>query len=606
MMKFSISRLAALVVVSCGLLFPKLQAQDPNLANQYFTDGEFEKAATLYSELLDKDERNEYYLARYMDCLNNLQQYDLGEKTLKKQLKRSPENANLYVLYGQLLERQNKTPESLVQYRKAIDKLTPDFAAVNRLANNFVARSKYDLAIETYERGSQIMKDQTRFSFNLGELYRRKGDSEKMVSYYLEALMEDAEKLPTIQTLLARYLAADEFPALQNQLYTRIQEKETPELVELLAWSFVQRHDFKSALRQYKALDARLGENGQRVFKLAGEAAEARDFDTAIAAYDYIATEKGALNPFFFEAKREAMDCRRKKLTEGQMQSVTELRTLETEYEGFIQQFGKGRNTADIILQLADLEAYHLANMPKAIALLEELKTTPGLDRNVQARTKINLGDCYLMNGDIWESTLLYSQVDKDFKEEQLGQEARFKNARLSYFNGDFQWAQAQFNVLKASTSKLIANDALDLSVFIMDNLNLDTTSAAISLYSGAEMLVFQNRFAEAFQKLDTLRRNFPEHSLQDDILYLEAQIYEKKRDYPKAAELYQQVADKFKDEIRADNALYALAQLYEFKTVDLEKAKGLYEKIFTDYSGSVFAVEARKRFRILRGDKVQ
>ncbi|MEO6039420.1 MAG: tetratricopeptide repeat protein [Saprospiraceae bacterium] len=605
-MKVSVLRFLALILVGSGLFCPSLQAQDPNLANQYFTDGEFEKAASLYGDLLDKDDRNEYYLARYMDCLISLEQYEQGEKTLKKQLKRSPDNTNLYVLYGLLFERQSKESESLVQYRKAIDKLTPDFAAVNRLANNFVARSKYDLAIETYERGAQIMKDPTRFSFNLGELYRRKGDSAKMVSYYLEALIEDAEKLPTIQTLLARYLAPNEFPDLQSQLYTHIQEQESPELVELLAWSFVQRRDFKSAFRQYKALDARLGENGQRVFKLAGEAAEAKDYDTAIAAYEYISTEKGELNPFFFEAKREAMDCRRRKLTDGLVQTTAELHTLETEYEGFIKQFGKGRNTADIILQLAELEAYHLANMPKAIGLLEDLKTTPGLDRNVQARVKINLADCYLMNGDIWESTLLYSQVDKDFKEEQIGQEARFKNARLSYFNGDFQWAQAQFNVLKASTSKLIANDALDLSVFIMDNLNLDTTAAAISLYSAAEMLVFQNRFDEAFQKLDTLRRDFPEHSLQDDILYLEAQIYEKKRDYPKAAELYQQVAEKFKDEIRADNALYALAQLYEFKVIDLEKAKGLYEKIFTDYSGSVFAVEARKRFRILRGDKVQ
>jgi TolA-binding protein len=200
----------------------------------------------------------------------------------------------------------------------------------------------------------------------------------------------------------------------------------------------------------------------------------------------------------------------------------------------------------------------------------------------------------------------LYSQVDKEFREEQLGQEARFKNARLSYFNGDFQWAQAQFDVLKASTSKLIANDALDLSVFIMDNLNLDTTSDAISLYSAAEMLMFQNKFDDAFLKLDTLRRGFPEHSLQDDILYLEAQIYEKKRNWTKAAELYQQVVDKYKEDIRADNSLYALAQIYETRLNDLEKAKTLYEKIFIDYSGSVFAVEARKRFRFLRGDKVQ
>ena len=160
--------------------------------------------------------------------------------------------------------------------------------------------------------------------------------------------------------------------------------------------------------------------------------------------------------------------------------------------------------------------------------------------------------------------------------------------------------------MLKASTSKLISNDALDLSVFIMDNLNSDTTTDAMSLYAAAELLMFQNRFAEAFLKLDTLRQGFPENTLQDDILYLEAQIYEKKRDYIKAAGLYQQVAEKFKEDIRADNSLYALAMLYEEKLNDPEKAKELYEKVFLDYSGSVFAVEARKRFRILRGDKVQ
>ncbi len=359
-------------------------------------------------------------------------------------------------------------------------------------------------------------------------------------------------------------------------------------------------------MRQYKALDKRLGEPGQRIFKLSNDAANSKDYDTAIAGYEYIIQEKGSQNPFFFDAKREAMNCRRRKITEGYAYTEAELRTLEKEYEDFLAQFARGRQTAYIVIQLADLEAFYINDLNKAISLLDELRQSPGLDENTMARVKINLADFYLMTGDIWESTLLYSQVDKDFREGMLGQEARFKNAKLSYFNGDFEWAQAQFDVLKASTSKLISNDALDLSVFIMDNLNSDTTTDAMSLYAAAELLVFQNRFAEAFLKLDTLRSGFPENTLQDDILYLEAQIFEKKRDYLKAAELYQQVADKFPEDIRADNSLYALALLYEEKLNDPEKAKTLYEKIFIDYSGSVFAVDARKRFRVLRGDKVQ
>jgi tetratricopeptide (TPR) repeat protein len=605
-MRSRILPLVALVAAFFSLNVSGLKAQDLNLANQYFQNGEYEKAATLYSQLLDRDERNEMFFNRYVESLLNLERYDECEKAIKKQLKKSPENTALYVTYGNLYERMNKPDEAKAQYQRAIEKMTPDFVSVDRLARLFTASAKYDLALQTYERGSQLLKDPNRFAFNLGELYRRKGDMPKMMEYYLNAVNADAGRLPTVQTLLARYLAPADYAELQTQLYARIQANENPDFVELLAWSFVQRKDFKSALRQYKALDKRLDENGQRIFNLAGDAADAKDYDTAISAYEYIVAEKNQLNPFFFDAKREAMECRRKKITQGYDYTKEDLKTLEADYENFLTQHGRSKQTAFIVLQLGDLEAYYMNDLPKAIALLEELKQMPGLDRSTLARVKINLADFYLMHGDIWESTLLYSQVDKEFREEQLGQEARFKNARLSYFNGDFQWSQAQFNVLKASTSKLIANDALDLSVFIMDNLNMDTTAEAISLYSAAEMLVFQNRFEEAFLKLDTLRRNFPEHSLQDDIIYLEAQVYEKKRDYPKAAALYVEVVEKYKDGIRADNSLYNLAQLYEFKMNDLEKAKAAYEKVFIDYSGSVFAVDARKRFRILRGDKVQ
>jgi hypothetical protein len=36
----------------------------------------------------------------------------------------------------------------------------------------------------------------------------------------------------------------------------------------------------------------------------------------------------------------------------------------------------------------------------------------------------------------------------------------------------------------------------------------------------------------------------------------------------------------------------------------DKEKAKIYYQKIITDYAGSLYINEARRRFRLLRGDK--
>lgn len=582
-------------------------AQDLNLANQYYMNGEYEKAASLFGQIVEANYTNEFAFNRYVESLINLEQYDECEKVLKKYIKKSPNTGNFYVQYGSLLDRQGKPDEAKAQYEKAIQILSPDYNSINRLAMQFTNTNKYDLAIRTYERGGDMLKDKNIFSFNLGELYRRKGEPAKMIEQYLNSLSSDNfNSVQTITIYLSRYLGPDDFPELQSQLYTRIQADERPEYIEVLAWSFMQRKDFKNALRQLKALDARLNESGQRIYQMAQDASEAGDYDAAISAYEYITQEKGQQNPYFFPSKQGAMINRRNKITKGLSYTTEELRTLENDYKGFINSYGMNRQTASLVLELAELEALYINDLPVAIKWLDSLTKAPGIQRDEQARAKLNLADYYLISGERWESTLLYSQVDKGFKEEILGQEARFKNAKLAYYHGDFQWAQAQFDVLKSSTSKLISNDALDLSVFIMDNLNLDTTADAITLYASAELLVFQNRFDEAIARLDTLRRNFPEHSLQDDIYYLQAQIAEKRGDFVRAAALYQKVADDFKEDIRADNSLYALARLYETRLNAPDKAQNLYERIFMDYSGSVFAVDARKRFRALRGDKMQ
>lgn len=596
------------LLLLCGLFFATiLSAQEARLAQQYFRDGEYEKASVLYEKLAEANPENPYYFDRYVDCLLSLEQYDECERAIKRQLRRQPDNIFLYVTYGKLFERQYKDDEAREQFELAISKMPKERYTIVRLANSFMSLTKYDLAIAAYEKGAKSLKDDLIFAYNLGDLYRRKGDTPKMIESYLNSLDENPDRLDRIKTTMQRYLADEDYTELQKQLYTRLQSNENAVYYpELLAWVFIQKQDYQNAFRQVRALDRRLKENGSRVFKLAEIAANAKDYDAAIEAYEYIVEQKGITSSYYIDAKREALRARKNKITEGFAYTETELRELERQYEGFLNEFGRSKLTASIVSELANFEALYLNDLNKAIALLTEMVEYPNVDRYVQAYGKISLADYYLMKGDIWEATLLYSQVDKAFKEDVLGHEARFRNAKLSYYAGDFQWAQAQFEVLKASTSKLIANDALDLSVFIMDNLGLDTTAQALTLYSQADLLVFQNRFEDAFQKMDTLLQEFPEHALEDDVLYLRAQIYTKKREYEKAAEIYQRIVDNYSDGIRADNSLFRLAGLYENQLNDLEKAMSLYETLFIDYSGSTFAVEARKRFRILRGDDIQ
>lgn len=580
--------------------------EEVRLAQDYFQNGEYQKAAYYYQKLYQAQPANTFLFERYINCLIELEDYVTGEQAISKEIKAKPNQVNLYVLLGSLYEKQLKEEEAERQYQLALERMPKEPFAIIRLANSFSAQNKVDLAIAAYEKGIAITKEEQQFSYYLGDLYLRKADFPKMIHHFLNSLGDKPERISSIKSVFKRYLPSEEYTELKTQLYSRAQEN-VNDLVypELLSWVFIQEKDYKNALRQLKAVDKRFNENGIRIFQLAQIADHSEDYDAAVEAYEYIVQEKGKVSSFYIDSKRSALLCKRKKLVGGFQYNVDDLTKLESEYESFLAEFGRSKLSASIIMEMADLEAFYINNITKAIALLNEVIAFPNLDPQLSANAKLSLADFYLMSGERWEATLLYSQVDKAFKEDPLGHEARFRNAKLSYYNGDFQWAQAQFEILKASTSKLIANDALDLSIFIMDNLGIDSITQALQMYADAELLVFQNRFEDAFAKMDSMIQLFPYHKLDDDVLYLRAKIYLKKREHETAASLLQQIVDGHTDGIRADNSLFELAELYEVRLQNIEKAKELYEKLFVEFSGSTFAVEARKRFRKLRGDKV-
>jgi tetratricopeptide (TPR) repeat protein len=596
-----------ILLLCCISLVYSAQAQDPQLADYYFTNGEFEKAVTLYDQL-NKAKGGDFYFVRYIESLRSLNKYDDCEKALTKQLKKEPSKIQYYVTLGDLFDRQGKDEKAKEQFKKAIDKLPADRFTVENLSGAFSSLSKYDLALETYEKGAKLLKNKNIFAYNMADLYRRKEDTKMMIESYLNSLADSPDNLGSIESMLQRYVTKEaDLKELQAQLYTKAQDDpKNPVYPEMLIWMFLQNKDYRNAFRQAKSIDKLNDENGGRIFNIANIAEIDKDYDAAIEGFNYILTNKEKSSPYYLMSKQNLLASKRMKLINGFAFSKEELGTVEKEYESFLEEFGKNVNSAHIVMELADLEAFHLKNIDKAIDLLKQVIDFPMLDLHTQAIAKMSLGDFYLVRGDNWESTLLYSQVDKAFKDDTLGHSARFRNAKLSYYTGDFDWAQAQFKVLKTSTSKLIANDALDMSVFIMDNTGLDSNTVAMKMYAEAELLVFQNKYDEAFTKMDSITKVYPKHSLEDDIYYLKAHIYTQKRDYDKSIAAYQFIIDNYKEDIRGDNALFELAEIYENRQINKLKAKELYEKLFTDYSSSILAVEARKRFRILRGDKVQ
>ena len=261
---------------------------------------------------------------------------------------------------------------------------------------------------------------------------------------------------------------------------------------------------------------------------------------------------------------------------------------------------------ADIIVkQLATLRAYYLDKPTEAITLLSEAIADVSADATQKADYKLLLGDIYLLSGEIWEASLLYSQVEKSFKFESIGNEAKFRNAKLSYYAGDFLWAKSQLDVLKGSTTKLIANDALDLSLIITDAIGVDTNEAPLKMFSSADLLILQHHYKQAVQRMDSINLLFNSHTLGDDINFKKATVFEQLGKWTEAEEMYKAILEFYPEDLYGDDALFKLAELYDFKIKDSGKAQKMYEDMLLLYPASIYAVECRKRFRQLRGDAI-
>ena len=595
----------SVLVFSSAVLVGQKEAK---LAQYYYQSGEYEKSAELYKNLSDQQGFNDYYFNRFIESLLAVEAYDKAEIAINYQLKRMPHLPQLYVALGNIYERLADLQKAEEIYSTAIERLPANRGQINSLGNSFIRLNKFDFALKVFEKGALLLNDESLFAYNLSDLYRRKGDTDKMIHYYLQSQMADINRIASVQNHFSRYLIVKEdYDLLRAKLYEFLQkDSENIFFPEMIQWVFIQNKEYDKALRQARALDMRLGENGNRVFKMGQIASNDKDYVTAIKAYTYIVESKGYSNSYYIDSKKELLNNKRKKIIRDPFFSKEDLVDLKNEYTSFLDEFGRDNRTALIIKELADLHALFLSNIDEAIFLLNDLVKYRGLNKFILANAKLSLADYYLIKGEIWESTLLYSQVDKEFREGFLGENARFKNAKLSYYIGDFEWAQEQFDILKSSTSKLISNDAIELSVFIMDNANLDTTYVPLELYAQAELLVFQNKFEDAKTKLDEIVDRFPSHSLEDDVLYAKAQIDKSLKKYESAIGFYSAVIEKHPEEIRCDNAIFELADLYEKVLMEPDKAKDLYQKLFIDYSDSTFAIEARKRYRILRGDEIQ
>lgn len=580
---------------------------DIQLAQHYYASGELDKALPYYEKIFNSSPTKVYF-NRYFECLVATKDFKSAEKLLKKQINQNRYDYDFKIMLAQFYEDISETDKAEKSYKEIIDNLPENPAQIIAIYQVIASKQKFELAKTVLDKGKKIASYYP-FHFQYADLYAQMGKKKEMIGEYLDYLEIQPTMIESIEASLAARLdlSASEnadYIILKEQLLNRAQKTNSPVVFsELLIWMYTQSKNFDGAYTQVVAIDKRFKGDGYRVFELGEICVENKNYSVARKCFNYV-IKLGENSENYISAYKSLLNTHFLQITTNRNFSKGEIDSTISTYEEALLRLGKSRLTLPIILEYSSILAFYADQAPKA---QEELKTAmafTGITDVQKAQIKMQLADINVLRDDIWEASILYMQIDNDFKFEAIGQEAKFKNAKVFYYDGEFDYAQAQLNVLKESTSKLIANDAMQLSVMITDNYGLDSNFQVMSWFSKSDLLIEQHKYAEAFSLYDSIQINFPYHSLADEILLKKGKAMEMQGQWQKASDFYEDLVKFHGQDILADDALFRLGDIQESVFSNKDKALEYYRRLAIDYKGSLYSAEARKRIRVLRGDK--
>jgi outer membrane protein assembly factor BamD (BamD/ComL family) len=590
-----------------------VSAQDEKtiqIANEYLIKGDKKKALEFYRDLVKHDDNIPFVHNNYVDVLLDMALYDEAQTYLKKISKKDPENIQYPLDIGLVYVSAGNVNKADKQFKELIDQNKDNIQKIKLMAEYLSSRTLTEYAVQCFQTSRDYFKNPYLFCLELAMLYRIQGQRDKMVQEYLSYVTQNAGNIQYVKNVMQALLTKpDELESLEKLLYEKVQHQPDVEVYsDLLIWVTMQQKKFYASFIQARAYDKRYKKEGEKCMEVARVALDNEDFTDAAKIYRYVVREFAG-TPNYQLAQLGLIHTREARIRNSFPVQTDSVKVLIADYKKFIKQYPENNNALDASRNEALLFANYLDQKDSAISLLNKLIANPRTSFYLKSKAKLDLGDIYLTKGESWESTLLYSQVEKTQKENPLGYEAKLKNAKLSYFKGDFMLAQEHLDILKEATTREIANDALDLSMLIKENIAFDSAGEALKEFASIELLLFQNKTEEALRRIELLKQgkgdstSFSNQTILDDAYWLEANIRMKKGEFDKSLALLQKILNEYGNDILADDAYFLQGEIYERQLKNPSKAMEIYRDFLNKYPGSVYAAEARKRFRLLRGD---
>ena len=573
---------------------------DEQLASQYYREQDYEKARDLYEKIYAKTNQTGHF-QQYIECLIHLKDYDKAERELRSFAKKNPSYSKAAIDLVYIYTLQGKNDKAKKQYNEIVKDLPDHAPTIRNLSYGFQSRGLNDMALAVLEKGNTLLEGKETFYLDQAYIHQTSANYQEAFKLYFLELEAHPGQYNNIRNRLQTMLYYDVNHSISDELRMALlkQTQEKPdnlEFAQLLVWFALQQEDYDIALAQSQSIDRKTHDQDAQINNLSATCLNNKQYDVAKEGYVYI-LGKGSSSPFYGQALTGSIKADYMKLKDANSTDTKAYEKLTKRIEEAYTEVNSN-DLAKLTLIQADIMTYQLDQSEEAIdLLLRAIETVAG--QQDKAELKLKLADIYLYKDEVWEATLLYSQVDKSRKEEPLGHEARFKNAQLRYFIGEYEWAESQLKVLKAATSKLIANDAMTLSLVIKDNLEVDTTGTELNRLARADYRIYQQHEAEAVNLLDDIIASGNEVS-KPHALFRKGEIMEKRKEYANAEQLFLQIVELYPGSYMADAALMHAAQIEQDELKDKESAKQHYEKLIDEYPTSIYTAQAKKNYRKL------
>lgn len=590
-----------LFLITYFALLTFTSAQDDFLAKRYFEDGAFEKAVVFYEKLVEKDPRRTDYAEGLVTCYQQLERYEDAENFLLEAIKQGRSNPTFNIELGYNYTLQNNTEKANQYYERAISNINKNPNYGYGIGLRFQKYALLDFSIKAYSKAMEL-NPKLDYNYQLARIYGEQGDIDRMFSSYLSLIIEGKSSLSNVVRNIDDFITSDSENENNQKLKTILLQnaQKDPNVLwnQLLSWLFVQQKQYGSAFRQEKAIYKRMdGASIQRLENLGNIAQEDDAAEEAQNIYEYIIANTND-NITRLNAQLSLIDIQLLVADEKQLISV------QKQYEELVANYGYKSQTLQLQIAYANFLTFRRDMPDEAIAILKNSLELP-LNARGTAFVKLALGDILVFNKKFNQALIYFSQIQKRLKNDVLGQNARFKVAQTSFYKGDFDWSLTQLKVLRSSTSQLIANDAMQLSLLISDNSLEDSTQTALKKYARADLLAYQNKTKEAIDELNGILLDHKGEKIEDEALLKQSELLVKLKDYEAAKFNYQKIIEFYATGILADDAHFKLGELYRTILNDPEKAKIQYEKIIYNYQDSYYFPKARQHFRMLRGDAI-